>query len=91
MQTIIRSWGNSQGLYIPKKLLKEASLSVNDPVNISVVDGVLMIRRNNTEDIKRNALAALREIRNAHKGSTERISADYRAERNEYIDEKYGK
>ena len=91
MQTFIRSWGNSQGLYIPKKLLKEASLNVNDPVEISVVDGALMIRRNDSASLKKNALTALREIRNAHRGSTERISNDYRAERNEYIDEKYGR
>ncbi|MBR3126466.1 MAG: AbrB/MazE/SpoVT family DNA-binding domain-containing protein [Mogibacterium sp.] len=91
MQTFIRSWGNSQGLYIPKKLLKEASINVNDPVEISVVDGALMIRRNDSTDLKRNALNALREIRNAHRVITDSISEDYRTERNEYIDEKYGK
>lgn len=91
MQTIIRSWGNSQGLYIPKKLLKEASLNVNDPVDISVVDGVLMIRRNDSGDIRRNALQALREIRNAHRGDTDLISDDYRNERDGHIDEKYSR
>ena len=39
MTTNIRAWGNSQGLYIPKKLLKEAMLEVNDAVEISVEDG----------------------------------------------------
>ncbi len=91
MQTIIRNWGNSQGLYIPKKLLKEASLSVNDSVEISVVDGVLMIRKNDSGDIRRNALEALRELRNAHREAAERISEDYRTERNEHIDEKYSR
>ena len=91
MQSIIRAWGNSQGLYIPKKLLKEASLSVNDPVEISVVDGALMIRRNTPEDKKKAALEALREIRNAHRGSLDIIGEDYRTERDEHIDEKYGR
>ena len=89
MLTNIRAWGNSQGLYIPRKLLKEASLNVNDPVDISVVDGVLMIRKDMSGDNKRNAMEALRNIRNAHKGHAENISRDYRTERNEHIDEKY--
>lgn len=91
MQSIIRAWGNSQGLYIPKKLLREASLSVNDSVEISVVDGALMIRKNAPEDRKRAALKALREIRNAHRGSSDITGEDYRTERDEHIDEKYGR
>lgn len=91
MQTVIRNWGNSQGLYIPKKLLKEASLNVNDSVDITVVDGVLMIRKNDSVDIRRNALEALREIRNAYREAADLVSEDYRTERNEYIDEKYSK
>ena len=91
MRSIIRTWGNSQGLYIPKKLLNEVSLSVNDPVEISVVDGALVIRKNTSDDIKRNALEALREIREAHRSSRHNIGEDYRTERNEYIDEKYGR
>ena len=91
MQSIIRAWGNSQGLYIPKKLLREASLSVNDLVEISVVDGILMIRKNAPEDKKRAALEALLEIRNAHRGNSDIIGEDYRAERDKHIDEKYGR
>lgn len=91
MTTNIRSWGNSQGLYIPKKLLREASLNVNDSVEITVVDGVLMIKKSPTVDLKRDALESLRQIRSAHKDSASAISSDYRKERNEYIDEKYGK
>ena len=91
MQSIIRTWGNSQGLYIPKKLLKEASLSVNDPVELSVIDGVLTIRKSTSNDMKVNALASLREIRNSHKDAAGNISEDYREERNKYLDEKYGR
>lgn len=91
MTTNIRAWGNSQGIYIPKKLLQEASLSVNDSVEISVVDGALIIRKNASEAIRKEALASLREIRSAHRGSSSDISNDYRIERNEHIDEKYGK
>lgn len=91
MTTNIRSWGNSQGLYIPKKLLREVSLNVNDSVEITVVDGGLLIKKNTSADLKRNALDSLRQIRSAHKGSTSVISSDYRNERNERIDERYGK
>lgn len=91
MQSIIRAWGNSQGLYIPKKLLKEASLNVGDSVDISVVDEVLMIRKDESKDLRRNALEALRTIREAHKDAEKSISSDYREERNSYLEEKYGR
>lgn len=91
MITNIRAWGNSQGIYIPKKLLQEAAISVNDSVELIVVDGAIVIRKNMSDDIKRKALSSLREIRNAHKDKVSSISSDYRAERNEHIDEKYGR
>ena len=91
MTTNIRAWGNSQGVYIPKKLLREASLNVNDSVEITVVEGVLMIKKNASDDIRKEALESLRQLRSAHRNSASDISVDYRAERNEHLDEKYGK
>lgn len=91
MITNVRAWGNSQGIYIPKKMLLEASISVNDSVELSVVDGAIMIRKNNADDVKKIALSSLRKIRNAHRNKADSISSDYRTERNEHIDEKYGR
>ena len=74
MTTNIRAWGNSQGLYIPKKLLKEAMLEVNDAVEISVEDGAIIIRKDDSADVRRKHLETLNAIRNAHKGSAVSIS-----------------
>ena len=89
MTTNIRSWGNSQGLYIPKKLLKEAMLEVNDSVVLTVENGAIVIRRDSTKDSRRKALASLKELREAHNNSRNLIADDYRKERDEYLDEKY--
>ena len=91
MTTNIRAWGNSQGIYIPKALLKEAFLEVNDAVEISVENGALVIRKNDASDIRQKALDSLRAIRAAHKDGVSSVSDDYRKERNEYLDEKYGR
>jgi antitoxin MazE len=40
----IQKWGNSQGVRIPKAILKKASLKENDRVEILVEDGNLVIR-----------------------------------------------
>ena len=90
MITNIRAWGNSQGVYIPKKLLAEADISVNDPVDLSVADGTIMIRKGDRSDMRAKALESLRAIRARHAGDKIRISDDYRKEIEEYLDEKYG-
>jgi antitoxin MazE len=43
MKTIIRKWGNSQGLRIPKSMLEEAQVEVGATVEISIRDGVLVL------------------------------------------------
>ena len=91
MNTIIRAWGNSQGLYIPKKLLKEAHLQVNDPVEISVYGNTILIRKDDSSDVRSRAWESLQTIRSAHKDRQSLRSDDYRQERDEYLDEKYGR
>lgn len=91
MTTHIRAWGNSQGLYIPKKLLREAELEVNDIIEITVVDGGLMIRKDRSDDLKRKAWESIRAIRDAHRTDRSLISSDYKKEMEEYLDEKYGR
>jgi len=91
MISSIRSWGNSQGLYIPKKLLNEVNLQVNDAVEISVSGNTILIRKDESSDVKRRAWESLQAIRSAHKERQILSSDDYRKERNEYLDEKYGR
>ncbi|MBI2899533.1 MAG: transcriptional regulator/antitoxin, MazE [Planctomycetes bacterium] len=43
MVTKVRRWGNSQGLRLAKRVLEEARLSVDDLVDVSVRDGVIVI------------------------------------------------
>jgi antitoxin MazE len=43
MKTAIRRMGNSQGVIIPKPLLGEVGLQTNDPVEIKVKKGRLVI------------------------------------------------
>ena len=90
MLTNVRPWGNSQGVYIPKKMLNEASISVNDPVDISVEDGAIVIRKDNSSDVRRKHWESLKTIRNAHINDTSENISDYRKELEEYLDEKYG-
>ena len=91
MLTNIRAWGNSQGIYIPKKILKEASIGLNDPVELSVVDGGIMISRSSDIDSKAKAWESVKSIRSLHAKSNAKISDDYKKEMEEYLDEKYGR
>jgi antitoxin MazE len=43
METRIKKWGNSLALRIPKALAKEAGLSYELPVELSLVEGKLII------------------------------------------------
>lgn len=43
MRTQVKQWGNSAVVRIPKPLLKGAGLEVDSPIEISVVDGHLVI------------------------------------------------
>ncbi|HDD62368.1 MAG TPA: AbrB/MazE/SpoVT family DNA-binding domain-containing protein [Chloroflexi bacterium] len=42
----IQKWGNSQGLRLTKHLLADAKLDVGDEVDISVQDGVMIVKPN---------------------------------------------
>ena len=91
MITSIRPWGNSLRLYIPKKVLKAADLHINDTVEISVSGNTILIRKDDSADIRSRAWESLQAIRNAHKKRQSISSNDYRNERDEYLDEKYGR
>ena len=40
----IQKWGNSQGLRLTKNLLEEAQLDVGDEVDVSVKNGVMIVK-----------------------------------------------
>ena len=69
MVTRIQKWGNSQGLRIPREVLKEARVEVGDEVDVAADDGAILIR-------------PVRRVRGRHKlqDLLARIPKDYRAE-----------
>jgi antitoxin MazE len=44
MKTRVRKWGNSLALRIPKSFAAEAGLQENAPVELSLVDGKLVVQ-----------------------------------------------
>ena len=45
MQVQIKKWGNSQGIRISKEVLKEAQMSLDETVEIAVVNGRIEIQK----------------------------------------------
>lgn len=45
MQVQVRKWGNSQGIRLPKEILKSAGLSLNEVLDIKVSKGEIMLTR----------------------------------------------
>lgn len=43
MVTKVQKWGNSQGLRLSKQILEDAGLAVGDQVDVSLLDGVIMV------------------------------------------------
>ena len=43
MQTQVKTWGNSQGIRIPKEILQEANVVVDEMLDIKVSNGVIML------------------------------------------------
>ena len=45
MQAQIKEWGNSQGIRLPKEILKDAGISLNDVLDVTVFNGVIMLAK----------------------------------------------
>ena len=45
MQAQVKVWGNSQGVRIPKEVLQEAGIALNEFLNITVSDGVIKLEK----------------------------------------------
>ena len=43
MQAQVKEWGNSQGIRLPKKVLKNAGIVLNDILEVTVSNGVITL------------------------------------------------
>lgn len=46
-QTIIKKWGNSQGIRLSKEILSKMNLKENDTIGIDIFDGKMVIEKIN--------------------------------------------
>ena len=44
-QVAIRSWGNSQGIRIPKDILEQMQLKISDVLDLEVIDDTIVLRK----------------------------------------------
>ena len=45
MQTQVKEWGKSQGIRIPKEVLKSAGISMNEVLDITVSNGTIILAK----------------------------------------------
>ena len=45
MQTQVKTWGNSQGIRIPKEILQDAGISLDETLDITVSNGVITLAK----------------------------------------------
>lgn len=45
MQTQLKTWGNSQGIRIPKKILEMLSIQVNDVLQLEIVNNGILVKK----------------------------------------------
>ena len=43
MQAQVKEWGNSQGIRLPKEILKSAGITVNEVLDVTVSNGVITL------------------------------------------------
>ena len=41
MQTRVKEWGNSQGIRLPKEVLKSAGITLNEVLDVTISNGVI--------------------------------------------------
>ena len=41
----VQKWGNSQGIRLPKKILKDLGIDIKDKIEISLNDGEIILRK----------------------------------------------
>ena len=55
-QVAIKTWGNSQGIRIPKNILEKLGLHVSDTLQIEVIDDSIVLKKAFKHKHLRNAL-----------------------------------
>lgn len=45
MKVQVKEWGNSQGIRIPKEILQDAGISMNEVLNINVSNGTIVLSK----------------------------------------------
>lgn len=45
MQTQVKEWGNSQGIRLPKEVLRNAGIALNEVLDVTVADGVITLAK----------------------------------------------
>ena len=45
MQTTVKAWGNSQGIRLPKEVLQDAGITLNEVLNVTVKNGVITLAK----------------------------------------------
>ncbi len=83
MQTTIRRWGNSQGLRIPRDLLRQLGWELQDDVELIVSGDKIIIRKNKPQHTREAAANRIREMRKTV------TNLDAKAEMQAYLEERY--
>lgn len=45
MQTQVKTWGNSQGIRLPKEILQDAGIVLNEILEVTVTNGVITLAK----------------------------------------------
>ena len=75
MTAVISKWGNSQGLRVPKDIMKTLDLSVGDEVNIFVQNNKAIIEPIKKEKIKYDINELVAKIPKDYQAKEEIISS----------------
>jgi antitoxin MazE len=71
MEISISSWGNSQGMRLPKSVLKELSLSIGDKLNLFVEKNQIILKPVKKEKIKFNISDLVKQMPKNYKPQEE--------------------
>ena len=61
-QVMIRSWGNSQGIRIPKSILEKLNISISDTLQLDVRDDAIVLKKTFKHKSFEERLAEYNEI-----------------------------
>ena len=71
MTAVISNWGNSQGLRVPKDIMKELHLSVGDKMNIVIENEKIVLEPIKQERIKYNINDLVKQLPSDYKTNEE--------------------